>query len=32
LNQEIEKSDAIRPSVDIDQACRGGALHRTMDL
>ena len=32
LNQEIEKSDAIGPSVDINEAGQGGAFHGTMDL
>jgi hypothetical protein len=32
LNQEIEKSVAIGPSVDIDETGHGGAFHGTVDL
>src|ERR1017187_230577 len=32
LNEEIEKSGAIGPSVDIDEARQGGAFHGTVDL
>ena len=32
LNQEIEKSVAIGPSVDIDETGHGGAFYGTVDL